>query len=82
MDFCIVKVLTTSSLLLVVHQPYEAEADNEYVIRGNSAIMKCEIPSFVADFVSVTHWVDSTGKSFYPDNDYGIDENRSNYIVY
>lgn len=64
--------------MLVVHQSYEAEADNEYVIRGNSAIMKCEIPSFVADFVSVTHWVDSSGKSFYPDNNYGIDENRSN----
>lgn len=56
----------------VVHQSYEAEADNEYVIRGNSVIMKCEIPSFVADFVSVTHWVDSTGKSYYHDNDYGI----------
>ncbi|XP_025202792.1 Down syndrome cell adhesion molecule-like protein Dscam2 isoform X43 [Melanaphis sacchari] len=54
----------------VVHQSYEAEADNEYVIRGNSIIMKCEIPSFVADFVSVTHWVDSTGKSYYHDNNY------------
>ncbi|XP_050054062.1 cell adhesion molecule Dscam2 isoform X32 [Aphis gossypii] len=54
----------------VVHQSYEVEADNEYVIRGNSIIMKCEIPSFVADFVSVTHWIDSTGKSYYHDNDY------------
>ncbi|XP_025414622.1 Down syndrome cell adhesion molecule-like protein Dscam2 isoform X35 [Sipha flava] len=54
----------------VIHQSYEAEADNEYVIRGNSAIMKCEIPSFVADFVLVTYWVDSTGKSYYPENDY------------
>lgn len=35
--------------------------------------MKCEIPSFVADFVLVTYWVDSTGKSYYPENDYGID---------
>jgi len=57
--------------LLAVHQSYEAEADNEYVIRGNSAVMKCEIPSFVADFVSVTHWVDSLGKEYYPDRDYG-----------
>lgn len=59
-------------ILSVIHQSYEAEADNEYIIRGNSAIMKCEIPSFVADFVTVTHWVDSSGKAFYPDNDYGI----------
>lgn len=57
----------------VVYQSYEAEADNEYVIRGNSAIMKCEIPSFVADFVSVTHWIDSSGKAYYSDNDYGTD---------
>lgn len=57
--------------LQVVHQSYEAEADNEYVIRGNSAIMKCEIPSFVADFVSVAHWVDSSGNAYYPDHDYG-----------
>ena len=28
---------------------------------GNDAIFKCEIPSHVADFVSVTSWVDSEG---------------------
>lgn len=57
--------------LSVIHQSYEAEADNEYVIRGNSAIMKCEIPSFVADFVMITHWLDSSGISYYPNHDYG-----------
>lgn len=36
--------------------------DNEYVMRGNSAILKCSIPSFVADFVHVTAWVDEDGK--------------------
>lgn len=55
----------------VVIQPYEAEADNEYVIRGNSVVMKCEIPSFVADFVSVTMWQDTEGNNFYPSKDYG-----------
>jgi len=61
-------------LLSVVSQPYEVEADNEYVIRGNSAIMKCEIPSFVADFVTVTMWSDSNGNEFRPNehSDYGI----------
>uniref|UniRef100_A0A1B0DQ86 Uncharacterized protein n=1 Tax=Phlebotomus papatasi TaxID=29031 RepID=A0A1B0DQ86_PHLPP len=53
----------------VVIQPYEAEADNEYVIRGNSVVMKCEVPSFVADFVSVDLWMDSQGKTYYPGND-------------
>ena len=43
---------------VVVAQEYVAEADNEYVINGNSAIFKCEIPSFVADFVHVTSWTE------------------------
>ena len=52
-------------------QDYESDADKEYVIKGNSAIMKCEIPSFVADFVSVQSWIDSEGKSYFPGNNYG-----------
>uniref|UniRef100_A0A182WFX6 Ig-like domain-containing protein n=1 Tax=Anopheles minimus TaxID=112268 RepID=A0A182WFX6_9DIPT len=56
----------TNSEQLVVIQSYEAEADNEYVIRGNSAIMKCEIPSFVSDFVAVDLWSDSDGNEYYP----------------
>ncbi|XP_050305214.1 cell adhesion molecule Dscam2 isoform X35 [Anthonomus grandis grandis] len=48
----------------VVAQSYEVEADNEYVIRGNAAIMKCEIPSFVSDFVTVENWQDTQGNTF------------------
>lgn len=33
----------------------------EYVMRGNSAILKCTIPSFVADFVNVVSWIDEEG---------------------
>lgn len=33
------------------------EAENEYVINGNSAVMKCKIPSFVADYVQVEAWI-------------------------
>lgn len=42
----------------VVQQFYQSEVNNEYVIRGNSAVLKCSIPSFVADFVSVVSWHD------------------------
>lgn len=28
------------------------------MIRGNSAVLKCSIPSFVADFVAVVSWHD------------------------
>lgn len=41
-----------------MQQQYESEVNNEYVIRGNSAILKCSIPSFVADFVNVVSWHD------------------------
>jgi hypothetical protein len=52
-------------LYLVVQQFYQSEVNNEYVIRGNSAVLKCSIPSFVADFVSVVSWQDDAGNSFH-----------------
>lgn len=64
-------VLELYEPLSVVAQSYEAEADNEYVIRGNSAVMKCEVPSFVADFVVVEMWLDSAGNTYLPGSDYG-----------
>lgn len=47
-----------------MQQQYESEVNNEYVIRGNSALLKCSIPSFVADFVTVVSWHDEAGNSF------------------
>lgn len=40
--------------------------DKEYVMRGNSAILKCSIPSFVADFVHVVGWIDEENNEFLP----------------
>lgn len=36
----------------------------EYVILGNDALMKCSIPSFVADSLVVTSWLDNEGNEF------------------
>lgn len=47
-----------------MQQKYESEVNNEYVIRGNSAILKCSIPSFVADFVTVVSWHDESDNSY------------------
>lgn len=44
--------------------------DKEYVMRGNAAILKCSIPSFVADFVYVTAWVDDEGTEIVTTDDY------------
>lgn len=57
--------------ITVVHQYYQSEVNNEYVIRGNAAILKCSIPSFVAEFVQVVGWQDDQGNSFDPDQDNG-----------
>lgn len=58
---------------LVVQQYYQSEVNNEYVIRGNAAILKCSIPSFVAEFVQVVGWQDDLGNSFDPDEKNGRD---------
>jgi len=50
--------------LIVVSQFYDSEIISEYVIRGNNAVLKCNIPAFVADFVSVTSWIDSDNNLF------------------
>nr|XP_053612821.1 cell adhesion molecule Dscam2 isoform X9 [Plodia interpunctella] len=45
------------NLRAVVRQTYEPRVIDEDVLRGNSAIVKCTIPSFVADYVHVVEWV-------------------------
>lgn len=59
-------------LFIVVNQYYEAEVVSEYVIRGNTAVLKCTIPSFVADFVKVEAWVGDDGSEFLPSSNFGI----------
>lgn len=44
---------------------------SEYVIRGNTAVLKCTIPSFVADFVKVESWLGSDGTEFTPSHNFG-----------
>ncbi|XP_015039106.2 Down syndrome cell adhesion molecule-like protein Dscam2 isoform X49 [Drosophila pseudoobscura] len=54
----------------VVSQHYEEDIHKAFVIRGNSAILKCDIPSFVADFVNVISWHSDQQENFYPDTEY------------
>lgn len=56
---------------IAANQDYKTSSEEEYVILGNDAIVKCKIPSFVADFVSVVSWHDSDDKSFFAAKDYG-----------
>jgi hypothetical protein len=52
-------------ILLAVSQIYNIEPHNEYVVVGNDVLLKCNIPSFVADFVEVVAWVDSESNAYY-----------------
>jgi len=62
-------IYTSLFLKIVVNQNYESELmPTEYVIRGNSAILKCSVPSFVADFITVESWVTSEGQTFTRDS--------------
>lgn len=40
----------------MVQSSYVIEVNNEHVILGNAAMLKCTIPSFVTDFVHVASW--------------------------
>ena len=39
-----------------VIQIYDTAITKEFVVRGNDALVKCSIPSFVTDFVTVVSW--------------------------
>ena len=58
-------------LFAAVSQNYNTRVSPEDVILGNDAIMKCRIPSFVSDFVTVQDWKDSEGLILFPDSNYG-----------
>ncbi|KAG1653137.1 Down syndrome cell adhesion molecule-like protein Dscam2 [Nymphon striatum] len=39
-----------------VANDYRAQIYDDYVVEGNTAILECQIPSFVVDYVRVTSW--------------------------
>ena len=50
--------------VLVAAQPYHVTVPDDSVIVGNDVVIRCNIPSFVTDFLSVTAWVTSEGSEF------------------
>ena len=41
------------------------------VIVGNDVVIKCNIPSFITDFLSVVGWVNSEGSEFHSSSEAG-----------
>ncbi|XP_072939094.1 cell adhesion molecule Dscam1 isoform X25 [Epargyreus clarus] len=54
----------------VVAQHYDTDVNKEYAIMGNSIILKCQVPSFVADFIEVLSWHTDENEDFYPGENY------------
>lgn len=58
----------------MVNQLYTVNVMDESVLRGNTAILKCHIPSFVADYVFVSGWISND------DDEYSINANQADGI--
>lgn len=57
----------------MVIQQYETDVYKSHVIRGNSGILKCEVPSFAGDYLNVIAWQTDTDEVFKAnDSNYGI----------
>ena len=52
------------TFLLVAAQSYHVTVPDDSVIVGNDVVIRCNIPSFDMDFLSVTAWVTSEGSEF------------------
>ncbi|XP_042865020.1 Down syndrome cell adhesion molecule-like protein Dscam2 [Penaeus japonicus] len=50
----------------LVVQEFEVRVYDEYVISGNTAVLRCVVPSFVRDLVTVTAWVRDHAYHIYP----------------
>jgi hypothetical protein len=55
----------------VVMQDFSVGATGSSVTRGNMAVLRCIVPSFVRDFLSVTSWLQDQKFNIYPSSDGG-----------
>ncbi|XP_043801206.1 Down syndrome cell adhesion molecule-like protein Dscam2 isoform X3 [Apis laboriosa] len=50
----------------VVRQKYEVQVRDAYVLPGNTGVLRCEIPTFVKEYVAVTSWVRDSAYNIFP----------------
>ncbi|CAH0555679.1 unnamed protein product [Brassicogethes aeneus] len=64
----------------VVQQFYQSRVIDEFVLKGNTGILKCLVPSFVTDFVQIDAWMVDDGTTYqYEPN--GLNQFDSKYLV-
>ena len=50
----------------MVVSPFEARVYDEYVVRGNTAVLSCVVPAFVKEHVTVSAWMRDPAYHIYP----------------
>lgn len=48
-------------------QYYETQVYDVFVTKGNTAVLKCHIPSFVKEYVTVMSWMRDDGHTIHPE---------------
>ncbi|KAK6624798.1 hypothetical protein RUM44_011658 [Polyplax serrata] len=54
---------------LVVNQKYDVQVYDEYVVTGNTAVLRCQVPSDLVDYVLITSWIQDDVVHIYPTTD-------------
>lgn len=57
-------------------QHYDTDINKEYVIRGNAAILKCVLPSYLSDYLDIVSWKIDDEEMNYNDKQYGTNFRR------
>lgn len=58
--------LISTLFLSVVRQKYEVQVRDVYVLPGNTGVLRCDIPTFVKEYVAVTSWVRDSAYNIFP----------------
>lgn len=62
----------------MVKQYFEIQVYDVFVMRGNTAIFKCQIPSFVSDHVDLMEWVNTENVTYkLEDEEHGANSKSS-----
>lgn len=61
-----VTIVVNVIVVAVVNQRYEPEVQNPGGFLGSNVLIKCNIPSFVKEYVTVTSWLQEPNFNIYP----------------
>lgn len=65
------RVLIDVVIFAVVIQDLEVDVSSNAVMRGNSAVLRCIVPTFMREYMTVTSWFQDHTFNIYPSSDGG-----------